>query len=62
MTIEDRICRYSITQHQVDNAVELLTTSLRHIPSFSTQLRAEIRDTISTLKNLTKVQNLEVGD
>ena len=61
MNTEDNTIKYSITQLQVDEAIELLTTSLRHIPSFSMQLRADMRDTISDLKNLSKEHQLQVS-
>ena len=61
MNTEDKSSTYTITKSQVDETIELLTTSIRHIPSFSVQLRADMRDTISALKNLAKEPHMEVS-
>ncbi|MEI8169828.1 MAG: hypothetical protein WCG50_09135 [Rhodoferax sp.] len=61
MNSDDNTIRYAITESQLNEAVELLTTSLRHIPSFSSQLRADMRDTISELKSLSKEPSLEIS-
>lgn len=52
MNTEDKFNMYTITQSQLDETIELLTTSLRHIPTFSMQLRADMRENISELKKL----------
>ena len=61
MNTEDKSSTYTITQSQVDETIELLTTSIRHIPSFSVQLRADMRDTIFALKNLAKEPHMDVS-
>lgn len=61
MNTEDKDFTYTITQSQVDETIELLTTSIRHIPAFSVQLRADMRDTISALKNLSKESTMVVS-
>ena len=57
MNTDDKSNKYTITQVQVDETIELLTTSLRHIPSFSMQLRADMRDTIMALRNLAVLES-----
>lgn len=60
MNNKDTTIKYAITQAQLNEAVELLTTSLRHIPAFSMQLRADMCDTISALKNLAREPEMKV--
>ena len=61
MNTIDNTIKYAITQLQVDEAVELLTTSLRHIPAFSMQLRADVRDAILVFRNLAKEPQVEAS-
>lgn len=57
MNTEDKFNMYTLTQSQLDETIELLTTSLRHIPPFSMQLRADMRENISVLKKLALTGN-----